>query len=292
MASGVGAFWPAQPSVAPGAKASTILTNLQRGNVPTQNISIVRNVDVYQRAGQGDLDRNDIREWLAQTGDDMDQADNNGLTMLMWAAAYGQVPTVQLLLNHGVNVNVTGKENGEISTMSSQQLTLHFYSETALHLAASCGCHELVTLLVRSGSLVDAEDENLSTPLMLASLGGHPHCVHELVLAGADVSRRNINDVRQTLIIDFINFISFVGHCLQSCSKTRCQKCPNCSGESHVVNNKWSEGALTHYTNIIGIVNLNLTIFVFLVSISCTLWESISRHILIITFQIFCEDVS
>ena len=39
--------------------------------------------------------------------------DMNGLTMLMWAAAYGQVPTVQLLLNHGANVNVTGRENGE-----------------------------------------------------------------------------------------------------------------------------------------------------------------------------------
>ena len=39
--------------------------------------------------------------------------DMNGLTMLMWAAAYGQVPTVQLLLNHGANVNVTGRENGK-----------------------------------------------------------------------------------------------------------------------------------------------------------------------------------
>ena len=203
MAAGSGAFWPAQPSVAPGAKASTILTNLQRGNVPTQNISIVRNVDVYQRSGQGDLDRNDIREWLSQTGDDMDRPDNNGLTMLMWAAAYGQVPTVQLLLNHGVNVNVTGKENGD-NIWREGCVVITLFAETALHLAASCGCHELVTLLVRSGSLVDAEDENLSTPLMLASLGGHPHCVHELVLAGADVSRRNINDVRQITVHGFI----------------------------------------------------------------------------------------
>ena len=39
--------------------------------------------------------------------------DMNGLTMLMWAAAHGQVPTVQLLLNHGANVNVTGRENGK-----------------------------------------------------------------------------------------------------------------------------------------------------------------------------------
>ena len=38
-----------------------------------------------------------------------------------------------------------------------------------------------MTLLVRAGSAVDAEDENLSTPAMLAALGGHPHCVHELV---------------------------------------------------------------------------------------------------------------
>lgn len=171
------AFWPACPSVAPGAKASTILTNLQRGNVPTQNISIVRNVDVYQRAGQGDLDKNDLSSWMRETGDDIDRPDVHGLSMMMWAAAYGQVPTVQLLLNHGANVNVAGKEN-----------------ETSLHLAASCGCHELVSLLIRAGSLVDAEDENLSTPLMLASLSGHPHCVHELVVHGADVSKRNIND--------------------------------------------------------------------------------------------------
>ena len=111
------AFWPSQPSVAPGAKASTILTNLQRGNVPTQNISIVRNVDVYQRAGQGDLDKNDLSMWLRETGDDIDCHDGHGLSMLMWAAAYGQVPTVQLLLSHGANVNVQGKENGKKYTL-------------------------------------------------------------------------------------------------------------------------------------------------------------------------------
>ena len=60
------AFWPSCPDVGPDAKATTILTNLQRGNVPTQNISSVRCVDVYQRAGQGDLDRNDLAMWLRQ----------------------------------------------------------------------------------------------------------------------------------------------------------------------------------------------------------------------------------
>jgi len=170
------AFWPKCPDVGPGAKATTILTNLQRGNVPTQNISSVRSVDVYQRAGQGDLDRNDLALWLQETGDDIDRPDVGGMSMLMWAAAYGQTPTVQMLINHGASVHTVGRE-----------------MESALHLAASCGCHELVVLLLRSGAQVDCEDENSCTPTMFASINSHPHCVHELVISGADLTKRNIN---------------------------------------------------------------------------------------------------
>lgn len=169
------AFWPTAPDVGPNAKATTILTNLQRGNVPTQNISSKRCVDVFQRAGQGDLDKNDLAMWLRETGDDMDRPDMQGLTMLMWAAAYGQTPTVHLLLHHGASVNVAGRE-----------------METPLHLAASCGCHELITLLLRNGAQVDCEDENACTPIMFATINNHPHCVHELVTSGADITRRNI----------------------------------------------------------------------------------------------------
>merc|ERR550525_1238900 len=101
-------FWPTAPDVGPGAKATTILTNLQRGNVPTQNISNVRGVDVYQRAGQGDLDQKDLQQWLRETGDDIERPDVQGLTMLMWASAYGQTPTVQLLLSMSADVNSLG----------------------------------------------------------------------------------------------------------------------------------------------------------------------------------------
>ena len=72
-----------------------------------------RGVDVYQRAGQGDLDRGDLEQWLRfmdyskrgyqynsftcrETGDDLERPDVQGLTMLMWASAYGQTPTVQV----------------------------------------------------------------------------------------------------------------------------------------------------------------------------------------------------
>ena len=83
--------------------------------------------------------------------------------------------------------------------MSMVHLGLYFKlfvssAETAMHLAASSGCHELVTLLLRSGAEVDPEDDNGTTPLMMATISSNPHCVHELLIHGADISRRNVND--------------------------------------------------------------------------------------------------
>jgi ankyrin repeat protein len=40
-----------------------------------------------------------------ESAGDIDRPDNHGLTMLMWAAAYGQTPTVQLLVNRGASVH-------------------------------------------------------------------------------------------------------------------------------------------------------------------------------------------
>ena len=61
----------------------------------------------------------------------------------MWAAAYGQAPTVSLLLRHGADVNAHGQED-----------------ETALHLAAARGHHDVARILVAAGGVVDAKDEN------------------------------------------------------------------------------------------------------------------------------------
>jgi ankyrin repeat protein len=68
--------------------------------------------------------------------------DSNGLTALMWASAYGQVPTVQLLLKHGAQVDFEGLEG-----------------ETALLLAAAAGHHEVVRLLLTEGAAVNHGDE-------------------------------------------------------------------------------------------------------------------------------------
>ena len=42
--------------------------------MPTQNISLASShVDVYQRAGAGDLDSRDIAQWMRDTGEDIDR---------------------------------------------------------------------------------------------------------------------------------------------------------------------------------------------------------------------------
>jgi ankyrin repeat protein len=107
----------------------------------------------------------------------LEDRDHRLRTPLMWAAAYGQTPTVALLVRHGASVYATADE-----------------SETALHLAASSGHHDVVRLLVQHGAHVDALDENACTPLMFAAVQNHPHCVHELLASGADVTKTNVND--------------------------------------------------------------------------------------------------
>lgn len=68
--------------------------------------------------------------------------DSNGLTALMWASAYGQVPMVQLLLKHEAQVDFVGEEG-----------------ETPLLLAAAGGHHEVVRVLLTEGAAVNHADE-------------------------------------------------------------------------------------------------------------------------------------
>jgi hypothetical protein len=174
-----GAFWPEKPKIehapgsAGGVKASTVLTNLQRGNIPTILQTVVEPVVVsgpHQRAGQGELRVDDLRD------NDVNERDHHGRTPLMWSSSYGQSPTVSLLIRYGADVRARTHEG-----------------ETALHFAASNGHHDAIRILVTHGGEVDGLDENDCTPLMFAAMQNHPHSVNELLLSGADFTKTDFN---------------------------------------------------------------------------------------------------
>ena len=65
-------FWPSRdPSQSrAGVRASTVLTNLQRGNIPTMQTTVIEPVTVagpHQRAGQGELTSAEITDEVGNT---------------------------------------------------------------------------------------------------------------------------------------------------------------------------------------------------------------------------------
>lgn len=116
----------------------TLLTNLQRGNTKTEIPQLYASSDItfHTLAGQGELTADHL-----QSGS-IDTPDENGLTGLMWAAAHGQLGSARQLLKAGADKNYRG-----------------FNGETALHLAASYGHHDLVKLLLTTNADANVNDE-------------------------------------------------------------------------------------------------------------------------------------
>lgn len=118
---------------------STVLTNLQRGNVKTQqNTPHLLERTIYELAAQGDLTSDIIKNYL----DKLDQQDSDGFTALIWSASYGQLSTCKLLLKYGVNVAHKGK-----------------HGESALLFASSNGHIHVLKLLINHGADVNEFDE-------------------------------------------------------------------------------------------------------------------------------------
>lgn len=93
-------------------------------------------INFHTRAGQGEITESDIRNEPS-----VDVCDEDGLTALHWAAAYGQISSVNLLLAHGATIDKLGPEG-----------------ETPLLLAANGGHHEVVRILLNGGAEVNCTD--------------------------------------------------------------------------------------------------------------------------------------
>src|SRR5262245_39990558 len=99
----------------------------------------------------GDADLKFIGEALLQAGCDVNAADNNGRTPLMYAALYRRQTAVQLLLKRGANVNARDKGG-----------------MTALDLAKQFDNQEIIKLLQRAGALPGATKKPGASPVKSA----------------------------------------------------------------------------------------------------------------------------
>ncbi|XP_054721719.1 ankyrin repeat family A protein 2-like [Uloborus diversus] len=150
-------------------KPSTVLTNLQRGNVQTQTLSVPTERSFHHLAAQGEL-------FLQELGDNFnpDEKDANGFTPLMWASSYGQLETVRKLLYRGASVCAVG-----------------IGGENALILASISGHSAIIRELISHGARLNYRDQNGNTPLIYAVYNNHAGCVQELLNAGADITIQN-----------------------------------------------------------------------------------------------------
>jgi uncharacterized protein len=105
-------------------------------------------------------------------GIDLNQANMTNETPLMFAALYGLLPEVKILVNQkDVPVNRSGW--------------------TPLHYACTNGHLQIAQFLLEKGAVVDAPSPNETTPLMMAIRAGNIQLVRLLLDRGADIRIRN-----------------------------------------------------------------------------------------------------
>lgn len=115
---------------------------------------------------------------LLQAGADANRANRYGATPLAEAVKLGDVALATLLLDAGAHVDSPNADN-----------------QTALMLAASIGALETAKLLLARGAQVNAVEKfRGQTALMWATAGNHPEMVDLLLANGADVSPRALHD--------------------------------------------------------------------------------------------------
>jgi ankyrin repeat protein len=129
------------------------------------------------------------------TNDNCTDDDERRNTPLIYAAWYGHVELVRVLLEGGANVDRADVDQN-----------------TALHVAAQYGHLDVCRLLLDWGAKVDRLDTWQQTPLHYAAEGGHLSVVKLLVERGADVSvkdgdGRKASDLGKKDVADWLDSV-------------------------------------------------------------------------------------
>jgi ankyrin repeat protein len=113
-----------------------------------------------------ELGRHNVVEFLLKSGAEVDLANDQGTTPLMIAAYSGHSETMQLLIDHGAQINAQAAVN---------------HNMTALLQAVYHGRLAATALLLKKGAQIDLPSSVGATPLMLATTMGHLDVVRLLL---------------------------------------------------------------------------------------------------------------
>lgn len=115
-----------------------------------------------------------VRIWLDNTENDLNQGDDHRFSLLHWAAKEGRTSIVEMLIARGARINATNMGD-----------------DTALHLAAAHGHLEVVQLLLHNKANINAINEHGNTPLHYACFWGYDQVAELMVNNGAFVAVAN-----------------------------------------------------------------------------------------------------
>lgn len=164
---------------------------------------------------------NNINE-LIQSGEDLNEALDDGRPLLLWAVTWNYFDSMRLLLENGVDPDTTpgkratwsvlfeaiqekGFSNAEVrlaKTRETAKILLEYgadvnyvnpvgVGETPLYKAASRGRNDLCELFIEKGANINMEDKLGQTPLMIAAEGGYWEIVQMFLDSGADANSTN-----------------------------------------------------------------------------------------------------
>lgn len=150
---------------------SGVLTNLQRGNTEAHVSGGHVALSFHERCGQGEVTAEQVQR--QQNAINTPDAGCQ-YTPLHWASHYGQLHTVQLLLQFGAHVNLLAPDH-----------------VSALLLAAAGGHHDVVRCLLQHDANAQHTDIVGNTALMYAAAGNHPHTTNELLTGRPNITATN-----------------------------------------------------------------------------------------------------
>ncbi|KAJ7117118.1 ankyrin repeat-containing domain protein [Mycena epipterygia] len=158
-------YWPASPlCISVASNLQTISEHLLTEKLPKETLSSALQAGSYC----GHLL---LVQLLLDHGANVNLVQGYYGTALQAASRQGHEPVVHLLLVHGADVNTLGGDNG-----------------TALQAASYSGHGAVVQLLLNHGADVNITGETFGTALQAASFNGHEVVVWLLILHGANVN--------------------------------------------------------------------------------------------------------